>query len=116
MFLRLRDPGIEFALRPLAGPELVLVAGGRIDHAGDMPGAGHDMAHRTAEQLAAAIDGDGGRDVVFLARLDIGRGLDDPEIDRRVVDAQRIGFDQLVVAIKVGQILLMPLAVGPPQE
>ena len=47
--------------------------------------------------------------MVFLARLDIARRCDQPEIDRSAVDAQRIRFDQPVVAVEIAQILLVPL-------
>ena len=64
---------------------------------------------RAGEMVGNPPDTFGGRDVVFLARLDVGRGLDLAEIDRRAVGAQRIGFDQPVVAVEIAQILFMPL-------
>ena len=47
--------------------------------------------------------------MVFLACLDIAGRFDQPEVDRCIIDLQRVGLDQPVVAIEVAQILLVPL-------
>src|ERR1700730_13075155 len=54
IFLGLGEPAVEVGVaRPLAGPILVFVLGRRVDHAGDVTGAGHHEAHRAAEEFAA---------------------------------------------------------------
>src|SRR5215217_3269448 len=47
-------PVLEFAGWLAAGPELVFSLGGRIDHAGDMARAGHDVCYASTEKAAAA--------------------------------------------------------------
>ena len=47
--------------------------------------------------------------MVLAARLDIGRRRHPPEVDRRAVDRQRAGLDQLVLAIELLEIGPVPV-------
>src|SRR4051794_16515895 len=54
MFLRLLEPGIEAGARgPWSRPVLVFHLDRRIDHAGNVSGAGQHEADRSAEELRA---------------------------------------------------------------
>ncbi len=54
MLFGLGKPSVEIgAARPAAGPELIFVLAGRVDHAGDVAGAGQYETHRTAEEFTA---------------------------------------------------------------
>src|ERR1700731_4696288 len=69
IFLGLGEPAVEVGVaRPLAGPILVFVLGRRIDHPGDMAGAGHHEAPRAAEEFAAEQHRFWRRDMVFAGR------------------------------------------------
>jgi hypothetical protein len=46
--------------------------------------------------------------MVLAAGLHIGRRCDFAQIDRRSERRQRAGFDQLVVAVQIAQIILVP--------
>jgi len=49
-------------------------------------------------------------DMIFLARLDVARRLDQPKVYRGPVRTERIGFDQAIVAVEIDQVALVPFA------
>jgi hypothetical protein len=63
-----------------------------------------------ASTVDQPMDALGRGDVILAAGLDVGRGLDQAQVDGRAVGGQRIGHDQLVVAIAVAQVGLVPPA------
>src|SRR5216684_5339352 len=76
MLLRALEPVRQRdVLDMVVGPELVLARRWRVDHAGDMPGAGQHVFHRAAEKLRAVKHGIGRRDVILAGRQIVDRYL-----------------------------------------
>src|SRR6201989_1637067 len=98
------EPGIDVgAFRLVAGPILVLRLGWRIDHAGDVAGAGEDEFDRAAEKLTPGHDRLGPRDVVLARGEVIDRHLDLLEVERDAGDLH-LAFGQPVIEIAIAQI------------
>ena len=83
---------------------LVLLRRRRVDHPGDMAGAGERELHRAGEQACADIGRLPRRDVVLDRRQEVGRGLDLRDIDRHAVERDAAGPAQQVLQVHVAQV------------
>src|SRR5438874_10107477 len=80
------DERLERVAWLIVGPILILLRGGRVDHARDMPRAGEDEPFRTLEVVHDLPHALRRRDMIFAPGLHIGRRLHRTHVDRSAGD------------------------------
>ena len=86
------------------GPIAVLVGGGRIDDAGDVPGATEHETHRPTDQLGAGIGRSPRCDVILVGREEINWGLDLAQVDGHAGQGDATRFTQQVLLVHVAHV------------